>query len=136
VITTPHQSPAESEHSLGDRRTDRRGTAYGVSPCPKQSAFPVGLVAGRCAPEARDTAVTATTSSACRPQCNTAGIFINDEDWGLQPWAAKTFEPETKDIGRKLREVCELLLRLSQLSLARDASCTKASIFIAEQTRG
>lgn len=42
------------------------------------------------------------------------GIFINDEDWGLQPWAAKTFEPETKDIGPKTyAKVFELLLRLN-----------------------
>ncbi|MNR42793.1 hypothetical protein D3C85_1613510 [compost metagenome] len=41
------------------------------------------------------------------------GIFLNDEDWGLQPWAAKTFEPETGDIGPKTyAKVFELLLRL------------------------
>ena len=41
------------------------------------------------------------------------GIFINDEDWGIQPWAAKTFEPETGDIGPKTyAKVFELLLRL------------------------
>lgn len=41
------------------------------------------------------------------------GIFINDEDWGLRPWAAKTFEPETGNIGPKTyAKVFELLLRL------------------------
>jgi hypothetical protein len=41
------------------------------------------------------------------------GIFLNDEDWGLQPWAAKTFEPETGDIGPKTyAKIFELLLRL------------------------
>ncbi|MWB94047.1 glycosyl hydrolase [Flavobacterium sp. GA093] len=41
------------------------------------------------------------------------GIFLNDEDWGLQPWAAKTFEKETGDIGPKTYEkIFQLLLRL------------------------
>lgn len=47
------------------------------------------------------------------PSVKFRGIFINDEDWGLQPWAARTFEPETKDIGPKTyAKVFELLLRL------------------------
>ena len=48
-----------------------------------------------------------------QPAVKYRGIFINDEDWGLQPWAAKTFEPEVKDIGPKTyARVFELLLRL------------------------
>ncbi len=47
------------------------------------------------------------------PDVQYRGIFINDENWGLQPWAAKTFEPETGDIGPKTYEkVFQLLLRL------------------------
>ena len=47
------------------------------------------------------------------PTVKYRGIFINDEDWGLHPWAAKTFEPETGDIGpRTYAKVFELLLRL------------------------
>lgn len=41
------------------------------------------------------------------------GIFINDEDWGLYPWASKTFDPQFGNIGPKTYEkVFELLLRL------------------------
>lgn len=47
------------------------------------------------------------------PKVKFRGIFLNDEDWGLKPWAAKTFEPETGDIGSKTYEkIFELLLRL------------------------
>ncbi len=47
------------------------------------------------------------------PSVQFRGIFLNDEDWGLQPWAAKTFETETKDIGPKTYEkIFQLLLRL------------------------
>ena len=43
------------------------------------------------------------------------GIFINDEDWGLMPWATKTFEPtDVKgEIGPKTNsKIFELMLRL------------------------
>jgi len=47
------------------------------------------------------------------PSVKFRGVFLNDEDWGLQPWAAKTFEPETGDIGPKTYEkIFQLLLRL------------------------
>ncbi len=47
------------------------------------------------------------------PTVKYRGIFLNDEDWGLQPWAAKTFEPETKDIGPKTYgKIFELMWRL------------------------
>jgi len=47
------------------------------------------------------------------PSVKYRGIFLNDEDWGLQPWAAHTFEKETGDIGPKTyAKVFELLLRL------------------------
>jgi hypothetical protein len=56
------------------------------------------------------------------------GIFINDEDWGIHPWAAKTFEPEVGDIGPKTyARVCELLLRLKANYLwPAMHACTKA----------
>ena len=48
-----------------------------------------------------------------QPAVKYRGIFINDEDWGLQPWSAKTFEPEVGNIGPKTYvRVFELLLRL------------------------
>lgn len=48
-----------------------------------------------------------------QPAVKYRGIFINDEDWGLQPWAAKIFEPEAGNIGPKTyAKIFELLLRL------------------------
>ncbi|KAF0096208.1 MAG: hypothetical protein E1N59_175 [Puniceicoccaceae bacterium 5H] len=47
------------------------------------------------------------------PSVKYRGIFINDEDWALHPWAAQTFDPELGDIGPKTYDkVFELLLRL------------------------
>jgi hypothetical protein len=48
-----------------------------------------------------------------QPSVKFRGIFLNDEDWGLQPWAEHTFEPEVGDIGPKTySKIFELLLRL------------------------
>jgi len=47
------------------------------------------------------------------PSVQYRGIFLNDEDWGLQPWAAKTFEPDVGDIGPKTYgRIYELMWRL------------------------
>lgn len=52
------------------------------------------------------------------PSVKYRGIFINDEDWGLHPWAARTFEPEAGGIGpRTYQHVFELLLRLKANTL-------------------
>ena len=53
------------------------------------------------------------------PSVRYRGIFLNDEDWGLTPWASQTFEPERCNIGpRTYAKVCELLLRLKANYLA------------------
>jgi hypothetical protein len=47
------------------------------------------------------------------PAVKYRGIFLNDEDWCLRAWAAKTFEPEAGNIGpRTYEKIFELLLRL------------------------
>jgi hypothetical protein len=41
------------------------------------------------------------------------GIFLNDEDWGLRPWAAWKMDPDVHNIGpRTYERIFELLLRL------------------------
>ena len=47
------------------------------------------------------------------PSVKYRGIFLNDEDWGLRPWAAKVMDPELHNIGpHTYARVFELLLRL------------------------
>lgn len=62
------------------------------------------------------------------PTIKYRGIFINDEDWGLKPWASKNYEKELGDIGPKTyAQVCELLLRLKANMFAPAMhSCTGA----------
>lgn len=55
----------------------------------------------------------ASTPITGSPSVKYRGIFINDEDWGLQPWASHTHDPELGDIGPKTyARIFELLLRL------------------------
>jgi hypothetical protein len=47
------------------------------------------------------------------PTVKYRGIFLNDEDWGLQPWAAQNLDKNIKDIGpNTYARLFELLLRL------------------------
>lgn len=47
------------------------------------------------------------------PSVQYRGIFINDEDWGFRPWAAKRMDPDIGNIGpHAYAHVFELLLRL------------------------
>ena len=107
---------------------DRRGTAYGalslseaigVSPWYWWADVPVK--------QHSSLYVTADLVSE-KPSVKYRGIFINDEDWGLKPWASKNYEKELGDIGpRTYSRVCELLLRLKANMLAPAMhSCTGA----------
>jgi len=57
--------------------------------------------------------LAAGTGPVESPSVRYRGIFLNDEGWGLVPWAAKTFEPEVGNVGPKTyARIFELLLRL------------------------
>jgi hypothetical protein len=94
--------------------SDARGTAYGVFDISARIGVNAWYWWADVIPEKKKTlALNITPFTSAVPSVKYRGIFINDEDWGLQPWAAKTFEPETKDIGPKTyAKVFELLLRL------------------------
>ena len=100
--------------------SDRRGAAYGlftlseligVSPWYWWADVPVKKHAALH--------VDAPPTYPQTPSVRYRGIFLNDEDWGLTPWASQTFEPERGNIGpRTYAKVCELLLRLKANYLA------------------
>lgn len=94
--------------------SDARGTAYGVFDISeKLGVSPWYWWADAPVKQQKELTIPQNEFIAEPPGVKYRGIFINDEDWGLQPWAAKTFEPETNDIGPKTyAKVFELLLRL------------------------
>lgn len=107
------------ERALVIAGSDVRGTIYalysvsediGVSPWYWWADVPV-----KANPEA---SLAAETKVLPAPAVQYRGIFINDEDWGLHPWAAKVFEPEAGGLGPKTyARICELLLRLGANTL-------------------
>jgi len=91
-----------------------RGTAYGLMELSKRIGVSPWYWWDDIHPQKKTTVtLPGDLSLQDGPKVKFRGIFINDEDWGLQPWAAKKFEPETGDIGPKTyAKVFELLLRL------------------------
>lgn len=102
------------EQALVIAGSDRRGTIYGiyqlseligVSPWYWWADVPVK--------RRNSVAIHGDVFKQGSPAVKYRGIFLNDEDWGLRPWAAKTFDPETGNIGPKTyAKIFELLLRL------------------------
>jgi len=110
---------ATVDGSLVIAGSDRRGTAYGVFELSRAIGVSPWSWWADVTPAHRDRLfVAAGTRNFGPPSVQYRGIFINDEDWGLQPWAAKTFEPQTGNIGPKTyARICELLLRLKANTL-------------------
>ena len=94
--------------------SDRRGTAYGLLSISELiGQNPWYWWADVPAQQHRQVYLDAPLTVSKRPSVQYRGIFLNDEDWGLTPWASKTFELEQGNIGpRTYAKICELLLRL------------------------
>lgn len=98
---------------------DRRGTAYGAFELSEAMGVSPWTWWADVAP-ARKTELTVPPGARRfgPPSVRYRGIFINDEDWGLFPWAARTYDPAQGNIGPKTYErVFELLLRLKANTL-------------------
>lgn len=94
--------------------SDRRGTAYGLYELSQQiGVSPWYWWADVPARQHEALYVRAGQVRLGPPSVKYRGIFLNDEDWGLHPWASRTFEPDVGDIGPKTyARIFELLLRL------------------------
>ncbi|MFB9054008.1 glycosyl hydrolase 115 family protein [Formosa undariae] len=94
--------------------SDRRGTAYGILELSRMMGVSPWEWWADVTPDKRESIKIAVENKVSKsPSVKYRGVFLNDEDWGLQRWAALNFEPETGDIGPKTyAKVFELLLRL------------------------
>ena len=119
IITTVANPLPGVTSALVIAGSDRRGTAFGVYELSQAIGVSPWYWWADVTPERKSALyVAAGTRRFGPPSVQYRGIFINDEDWGLQPWAAKTFEPEAGGIGPKTyAKVCELLLRLKANTL-------------------
>ena len=94
--------------------SDRRGAAYGLFSLSEQiGVSPWYWWADVPVKKRKALYVEAPATLSETPSVRYRGIFLNDEDWGLTPWASKTYEKERGNIGpRTYARICELLLRL------------------------
>jgi hypothetical protein len=114
VITTVANPLPNVEQALVIVGSDRRGTIYGLYEISRQIGVSPWYWWADVPPAHHDALfITAGEHLQGPPAVKYRGIFINDEDWGMNPWASKTFDPEFKNIGPKTyAKVFELLLRL------------------------
>ena len=98
---------------------DRRGTAYGVYTLSQALGVSPWHWWADVAPLQRAPLYLGLDAPLHDgPAVKYRGLFINDEDWGLFPWAAHTFEPEAGTLGpRTYEQVFRLLLRLKANAL-------------------
>lgn len=96
--------------------SDARGTAYGVLELSRIAGVSPWVWWSDVTPEKRvRLSVPDTYKTLQSPSIEFRGIFLNDEDWSLQPWSWKTFEPHSPKgrIGaRTYKEIFKLLMRL------------------------
>jgi len=95
--------------------SDRRGTAYGVYELSRRiGVSPWYWWADVTPAHCKTLYVSPERLRVGPPAVKYRGIFINDEMWGIRPWASKTFAPdEGHGLGPKTyAKIFELLLRL------------------------
>jgi len=111
---------SEKQPRLVIAGSDKRGTIFGIYDVSQRiGVSPWHWWADVPVTKNPDTVINCNYYASGEPSVKYRGFFINDEDWGLKPWAAQTFEKELGDIGPKTyAKVCELLLRLKANMLA------------------
>ena len=94
--------------------SDGRGTAYGTFTLSKAiGVSPWYWWADVPVQKSKHLYLGPVTYISHAPSVKYRGFFINDEDWGMRPWAAKNMDKKLKDIGPKTyKKVFELMLRL------------------------
>lgn len=123
------------EKALVIAGSDRRGTAYGLLELSRLAGVSPWIWWADVLPEPQK-ALFASTGQIISgpPSVKYRGIFLNDEDWGLQPWAARNIDTDIQDIGPKTYEkIFELMLRLRANYLwPAMHECTKAFYYYPE----
>lgn len=120
VVTVVDNPFRGVERALVVAGCDRRGTVYGTLALSEaMGVSPFYWWADVPVIEKKKLYLHTLNYASKSPSVKYRGIFINDEGWGITPWAAKTFDPELGDIGPKTyAKVCELILRLKGNMLA------------------
>lgn len=93
--------------------SDRRGTAYGIFHLSRLMGVSPFVWWADVVPAKKNQLYVSGSYTSSEPSVKYRGIFINDEDWGLFPWAKRNIDTGVQNIGPKTyAKVFELLLRL------------------------
>ena len=114
IIQTLDNPDKDISKALVIAGCDRRGTAYGVFALSEvMGVDPLYWWADVPVKQKNALYVRITRHVSKAPSVKYRGIFINDEGWGIQPWATNTFDKEVGNMGPKTyAKVCELILRM------------------------
>jgi hypothetical protein len=117
--------------------SDRRGTAYGILHLSRVMGVSPFVWWADVAPAKRTGLFISGSYISSSPSVKYRGLFINDEDWGLQPWAAQHMDTTIKDIGpNTYAKVFELMLRLKANYIwPAMHPCTKAFYYYKENPK-
>ncbi len=104
------------QHRLVVMGSDARGTAYGILELSRMAGVSPWIWWGDVVPERREKLSTEENFITIQwPSVEYRGIFINDEDWSLRPWAHEKMDTRLPAgaIGPcTYKKIFELLLRL------------------------
>jgi len=94
--------------------SDRRGMVWGVVDLTREMGVSAWEWWADVAPRHADRIdVKGGDILSDAPSVHYRGLFLNDEDWGLEPWSAKTYDPAGGNIGPKTyARIYELMWRL------------------------
>ena len=114
LITVIDKPGAGMDKAIVIAGSDPRGTAFGVFELSRLMGVSPWVYWADVLPAPRkELAISLEQTVKGPPAVKFRGIFLNDEDWGLQPWAAKNIDTDVKDIGPKTYAlIFELMLRL------------------------
>lgn len=104
------------DHNIVVVGNNGRGTAYGVLELSRMAGVSPWVWWSDVVPQKRNRlTIDKGFHTLQSPSVEYRGIFLNDEDWSLQPWSWKTFEkgnPMGRIGARTYKEIFKLLLRL------------------------
>ena len=118
--------------------SDPRGTAFGIFELSKRLGVSPWVYWANVVPAKRKNLNVAIDKIVMGPpSVKYRGIFLNDEDWGLQPWAARNMDTDIRDIGpRTYARIFELMLRLKANYIwPAMHPCTKAFFYYEENLK-
>jgi hypothetical protein len=118
--------------------SDPRGTAFGVFELSKRLGVSPWVYWADVIPaKQKNLKVSIDKIVMGWPSVKYRGIFLNDEDWGLKPWAARHMDTDIEDIGpRTYAHIFELMLRLKANYIwPAMHPCTKAFFYYKENPK-